>query len=134
MISVGIDVGSITTKGAILKGDKLLGTHVVPTGYNISKAAQSVLDVVLEQSGLRREEVNKAVATGYGRNRVDIADRTITEITCHAAGAYFMTPKIKGVIDIGGQDSKAILLDSHGHVKNFVMNDKCAAGDRKSVV
>ncbi|MFK5954531.1 MAG: acyl-CoA dehydratase activase [Desulfobacterium sp.] len=128
MISVGIDVGSITTKGAILKGKKLLGTHVVPTGYNLPKAAQAVLDVVLKQAGLRKEEVNNAVATGYGRNRVDIADRTITEITCHAAGAYFMTPKIKGVIDIGGQDSKAILLDSHGHVENFVMNDKCAAG------
>jgi predicted CoA-substrate-specific enzyme activase len=70
----------------------------------------------------------RIVATGYGRNSVDLADKAVTEITCHAAGAHFQDPAVRCVIDIGGQDSKAIALDSTGRVKDFAMNDKCAAG------
>jgi predicted CoA-substrate-specific enzyme activase len=72
--------------------------------------------------------LNKVVATGYGRNSVDFADKAVTEIICHATGAYFLNPLVRSVVDIGGQDSKAIVLDAHGKVKDFAMNDKCAAG------
>jgi predicted CoA-substrate-specific enzyme activase len=68
------------------------------------------------------------VATGYGRNSVDFADKAVTEIICHATGAYFLNPNVRSVVDIGGQDSKVIVLDGHGKVKDFAMNDKCAAG------
>ncbi len=75
-----------------------------------------------------QSSISKIVSTGYGRNSVKFADKTFTEIMAHAAGAYFLNPKIRTIIDIGGQDSKAMALDEKGKVKNFVMNDKCAAG------
>ncbi|MCU0845994.1 MAG: acyl-CoA dehydratase activase, partial [Spirochaetes bacterium] len=77
---------------------------------------------------IARSEVDRIVATGYGRNSVSFADSSITEITCHAAGAHYLNPRIRSIIDIGGQDSKTISVDDAGRVKDFAMNDKCAAG------
>lgn len=128
MLTVGIDVGSISAKAAIIKDGALLAGKVILTGYNARNAGEKVFAALLEEQGLTREAVAQVVATGYGRNSVDFADRAVTEITCHAAGAHFQDPAVRSVIDIGGQDSKAIAMDSEGKVNDFAMNDKCAAG------
>jgi predicted CoA-substrate-specific enzyme activase len=80
------------------------------------------------ESGIDRNSIERIIATGYGRNSVPFAHRAMTEIICHGAGAYFLNKKVRTIIDVGGQDSKAISLDENGKVKDFVMNDKCAAG------
>ena len=123
MLTAGIDIGSITAKAAIFEDGKLLAAKVIFTGYNSELAGQKVYDEVLSEAGLGRTAIEKIVSTGYGRNSVKFADKSYTEIMCHAAGAHFLNPHIRSIIDIGGQDSKAILLDDKGKVKNFVMND-----------
>ena len=128
MRTAGIDIGSITAKAAIVEDGKLLGTKVIFTGYNAEAAGIKVYEEVLKENSLDKSSVKKVVATGYGRNSVKFADKSFTEIMCHAAGSHFLNPHIRSIIDIGGQDSKAILVDEKGKVKNFVMNDKCAAG------
>ena len=128
MITAGIDIGSITAKAAIVEDGKILGTKVIFTGYNAEAAGIKVYEEALSEAGLDAAAVSKIVSTGYGRNSVKFADRAFTEILAHAAGAHFVNQKVRTIIDIGGQDSKAISLDEAGKVKNFVMNDKCAAG------
>jgi len=128
MISVGIDIGSITAKAAILDGGQLKGTFFQGTGYDAKKAAAAALQKVLTISGYEKSDVDVVVATGYGRKSVSFADKTITEISCHAAGAHFANPDVRSVIDIGGQDSKAMVISPNGKVLDFAMNDKCAAG------
>jgi len=124
----GVDIGSITTKAAILADGKILGTKVLFTGYNAEEAGRKVFLELLSDLKMNEADIHKVVSTGYGRNSVDFAQKAITEITCHAAGARFLNPKIKTIIDVGGQDSKVIALDANGKVKDFAMNDKCAAG------
>lgn len=128
MITVGIDIGSITAKGAIYIDGEIRKTRVIFTGYNSEAAGRSVFEELLAETGVQATDVNKIVSTGYGRNNVKLADKTITEITCHGAGAHFLQPTVRTIIDIGGQDSKAMALDENGKVKEFSMNDKCAAG------
>lgn len=133
MIFAGIDIGSITAKAALVQKDDggsltLLGTRVMPTGYHHARAAERVFEAVLETCGISRDAVTGIIATGYGRNSVEFADKALTEIICHGKGAHFSHPGIRGIIDVGGQDSKAIALDANGNVDNFAMNDKCAAG------
>jgi len=128
MHAVGIDIGSITTKAALLQDGRLVGTKIIFTGYNSEAAGKRVYEEILQDAVVDQPRNVKIVATGYGRNSVDFADKAITEISCHAAGARFLDSTIRFIIDIGGQDSKAILLDESGRVKNFFMNDKCAAG------
>ncbi|MCD4720320.1 MAG: acyl-CoA dehydratase activase [Desulfobacula sp.] len=128
MIYAGIDIGSITAKAALIKENRLLGTHVILTGYNPINAGITVFEALLEKVKISKTDVKAIVSTGYGRASVDFADKAMTEIICHGTGAYFINPNIQGIIDVGGQDSKAILLDKNGQVENFAMNDKCAAG------
>nr|HID14872.1 2-hydroxyglutaryl-CoA dehydratase [Anaerolineae bacterium] len=128
MYTAGVDVGAITAKAAVLSDGELLTTAVIFAGYDRAAAAIQVLDRALAQAGLAREQIARLVATGYGRVQVPGADRTVTEITCHARGAYHLCPDVRTVIDIGGQDSKGIAVDRGGKVLDFVMNDKCAAG------
>ena len=128
MRTAGIDIGSITAKAAIFDTGKILATKVIFTGYNAELAGIKVYEEALVQVGIDKNSIEKIVSTGYGRNSVNFVNRSYTEIMCHAAGAHFLNPHIRSIIDIGGQDSKAILLDDKGKVKNFVMNDKCAAG------
>ena len=128
MLTAGIDVGSISAKAALVADERIMATEVILTGYNASRAGETVLQRVLDGSGVSREDISRIVATGYGRNSVTIADKAVTEITCHAAGAHLLNPEVRFVIDIGGQDSKAIAMDTHGRVIDFAMNDKCAAG------
>ncbi|MFO7750129.1 MAG: acyl-CoA dehydratase activase, partial [Desulfobacteraceae bacterium] len=115
-------------KAAIIKENRVVGTKVIPTGYRVSTAGQQVFEQLLEQTGIAGKEVRAVVATGYGRNSVDFAARSVTEILCHGTGAFFLASRTRGIIDVGGQDSKAILLNDQGGVDNFAMNDKCAAG------
>jgi len=128
MIYAGIDIGSITAKAALIKDNCILGTHVIMTGYDPINAGIKVFDTLLKQIKISKTQISAIISTGYGRASVNFANKTLTEIICHGTGAHFMNPKIRGIIDVGGQDSKAIFLDKKGHVENFAMNDKCAAG------
>ncbi len=128
MLTAGIDIGSISTKAAVLADGRLLGSRVIFTGYNSEAAGKKVFEELLEELGLLASAVRRIVSTGYGRSSVKFVDKAVTEIICHGTGAHFLNPLVRSVIDIGGQDSKAIVLDEHGKVKNFAMNDKCAAG------
>jgi predicted CoA-substrate-specific enzyme activase len=126
--TAGIDIGSITAKAVIMRDETLLGSRVIFTGYNSEAAGRRVYEELLGELGLSRTEISRIVATGYGRKSVTIADKSVTEIMCHAAGARYLDPSIRSIIDIGGQDSKAVVMDESGRVTNFTMNDKCAAG------
>jgi len=128
MYYAGVDIGAITAKAAILDDNRLVASAVIAAGYNRAEAARQVLALALQQAGLAREDIVRLVATGYGRVQVPGADRTVTEITCHARGAHWLCPDVRTVIDIGGQDSKGIAVNAAGKVVDFVMNDKCAAG------
>ena len=125
----GIDSGSTSTVVVIIDRDKnIIAQSILPTGAGAAAGADRALDEALAQAGLSRSDINATVTTGYGRTAVGLGDQSITEITCHAKGAYFLDPSVRTIIDIGGQDSKVIRLDENGNVTNFVMNDKCAAG------
>jgi predicted CoA-substrate-specific enzyme activase len=121
-------VGSITTKAAVVKDGKLLADLVMSTGYNAQDAGENVFEKIIAELGIKAADVDHIISTGYGRKSVAIADKNITEITCHAAGAHYLNPAVRSIIDIGGQDSKAIVADENGSVQDFAMNDKCAAG------
>ena len=125
----GIDSGSTSTDVVIIDRDKnIIAQSILPTGAGAAAGADRALDEALAQAGLSRSDINATVTTGYGRTAIKLGDQSITEITCHAKGAYFLDPSVRTIIDIGGQDSKVIRLDENGNVTNFVMNDKCAAG------
>ena len=125
----GIDSGSTTTNVVILDSNrKIAGSAIVATGARAAQGARAALEQALAQAHLRREDLTDLVATGYGRAYIGAGDREVTEITCHARGAFFLDPSVRTIIDIGGQDSKAIRIDENGAVRTFAMNDKCAAG------
>ncbi len=128
MIVAGLDVGSITTETVILDGLGVLASVILPTGANSRKAAERSLDAALKQARRRKDDLAAIVTTGYGRTSFAPATKAVTEITCHARGAFFIHPGTRTVIDIGGQDSKVIRLDGQGRNVDFQMNDKCAAG------
>lgn len=126
---LGIDSGSTSTNAAILDGDgKLVASEVIRTGARASDSAARIRGLVLAKAGLAPDDLDLTVSTGYGRVSVDFADLDVTEISCHGKGAWYFNPQIRTILDIGGQDSKAIRLDDNGEVAEFVMNDKCAAG------
>ncbi len=128
MISAGIDIGSITSKVVLLNDGVISGSKIGFTGYNSEYAGTSLFNSLIDEMGISSESIDSIVATGYGRNSVKFADKTFTEILCHAAGAFYMNRDIRTIIDIGGQDSKVISLNSDGTIRDFAMNDKCAAG------
>ncbi len=128
MIVAGMDIGSITAETVILQDNQMLSSSIVPTGANSRTAAERSLAAALKQASLRQEDLAAIVTTGYGRASFPSATKMITEITCHARGAFFVYPETRTVIDIGGQDSKVIRLDKQGRNVDFQMNDKCAAG------
>jgi predicted CoA-substrate-specific enzyme activase len=128
MIVAGIDIGSITTETVILRDRDILASVIMPTGANSRNAAERSLSSALEKASLNQGDITAIVTTGYGRASFARATKVITEITCHARGAFFLHPQTRTVIDIGGQDSKVIRLDTQGRNVDFQMNDKCAAG------
>lgn len=130
MISAGIDSGSATTKAVLLDDVKIVASVVLPTTFDLLSAAENAYKSVLADAGIDRSSVSRVYATGYGRNSIKFADKTISEITAHAKGVHYFYPEVRGIIDIGGQDSKVILVDD-GKVTDFSMNDKCAAGTGK---
>ena len=129
MITAGIDIGSLATKIVLLNGNaEILFKEIELTGGNNRKTAETLFKKSLENTNLSRKDVTYLMTTGYGRENIPFSDGHATEITCHAKGLSFLFPDARMIIDIGGQDSKAIHIDSIGKVKNFVMNDKCSAG------
>jgi len=130
-IAAGVDVGSTQTKAVILSDDdgmKILARSLVDTGANVQKAAERAFDKCCAEAGMQTADVGYIVGTGYGRYKIAFGNTQVTEISCHAKGAQFLSPAIRTVIDMGGQDSKAISVGPIGEVLDFVMNDKCAAG------
>ncbi|HEX7285341.1 MAG TPA: acyl-CoA dehydratase activase [Candidatus Angelobacter sp.] len=130
-IAAGVDVGSTQTK-AVLLGDNgertILARALVDTGANVRKAAENAFDKCCQIAGIPQSEVGFVVGTGYGRYKISFGNAQMTEISCHARGAHFLCPGTRTVIDMGGQDAKAISVGASGEVLDFVMNDKCAAG------
>ncbi len=127
--TAGIDVGSAQTKGIIINDrQEIVSRVLIDTGAYVTRAAEKCFDEALKQPGLRREDVAYIVGTGYGRYKVTFGDTQSTEISCHARGASNIFPGTRTVIDMGGQDAKGIKVGEGGEVKDFVMNDKCAAG------
>ncbi len=129
MIFLGIDIGSLSCDAVLIDEEKkILSSSVIPTGVNnIESIAQSKKNVI-DAAGIMEKDIQSIIATGYGRTRVQGRDGAVTEITCHAKGIKHMIPGTRILIDIGGQDSKALRLDANGNVVDFAMNDKCAAG------
>lgn len=129
MIFAGLDIGSVSSETVIIdKNKKILSYEIVRTGSNSKKAAEKSMQAALNKANVSFNDVTNLIATGYGRKIVPFKSEEISEISCHARGAHFLFPDTKTVIDIGGQDSKAIRLSEDGEAIDFNMNDKCAAG------
>ncbi|MGO9123763.1 MAG: acyl-CoA dehydratase activase [Terriglobales bacterium] len=131
--AAGVDVGSTQTKAVIMEdtgggGPRLVARALVDTGANVQKAAEHGFLAACREAAIPAQEVGFVVGTGYGRYKITFGNAQMTEITCHARGASFLCPGTRTVIDMGGQDSKAISVGAKGEVLDFVMNDKCAAG------
>ncbi|HZD57331.1 MAG TPA: acyl-CoA dehydratase activase, partial [Anaerolineales bacterium] len=127
--AAGVDVGSTQTKAIVINEEaEIVSRSLVDTGANVVKAAEQAFHKALIDGDLREEEVEYVVGTGYGRYRVTFGNTQVTEISCHARGAVKMFPKTHTVLDMGGQDTKAIRVSETGEVLDFCMNDKCAAG------
>lgn len=130
-IAAGVDVGSTQTKAVVMSdngGVNIISRALVDTGANVQRAAERAFDKCCQEAGFHTSDVGFVVGTGYGRYKIAFGSTQMTEITCHAKGAAFLCPGTRTVIDMGGQDSKAISVGASGEVLDFVMNDKCAAG------
>ena len=126
---LGIDSGSTSTNAVVIDGSgQLVAWDIVRTGAKSILSAEKAMNQVLDKAKLKREDLSRIVSTGYGRDHLPFADADLTEITCHGKGAHAFDPAVRTILDIGGQDSKAIRLNEAGDVVDFVMNDKCAAG------
>ena len=125
----GIDIGSVTTKAVIIdeKGN-IVTFKKIPTGFDRNKSGSDVMKLALDEIRRPRDAVEYTVTTGYGRRSYTASDKALPEIICHAIGTKRLFPEVKTIIDIGGQDSKVIQVDSEGNILRFEMNDKCAAG------
>ncbi len=124
----GCDVGSLTAKAVIMEDDSIRSQAVIPVRTRPGDSAEAVLQQALEQAGLGREDLAFCMGTGYGKDQIPFADGVSSEIACHARGAWWHAPATRTVIDIGGQDAKAIRLDTDGRVIRYAYNDKCASG------
>jgi len=124
--TIGIDVGSRTTKGILWDGEKVVYRELIATGWSPSDAAAKIYADI--NSSFDSMVVKAVSATGFARKQVGFASENVTEITAHAAGIGFLLPEIRTLIDVGGQDSKVILLGENGMVADFAMNDRCSAG------
>jgi len=130
MICAGVDAGSRAIKVVLLDSDSLevLASGVADQGVRQAELASELFGRLLDEQAVGADRVGRVVATGYARNLVDFADTTITEITCHGRGVRRQCPTARTIVEIGGQDSKLLRLDGGGAVRDFAMNDRCAAG------
>ena len=127
--AAGVDVGSTQTKAVVINEEGVIvGRALVDTGANVIQAAQDAFDTALREHKLSEQEIEYVIGTGYGRYRVTFGNDQVTEISCHARGAVHLFPDTRTVVDMGGQDTKAILVNELGEIVDFCMNDKCAAG------
>ena len=128
MLTLGIDIGSTASKAVIMRdGTELIAESIVPVGTG-TRGPREVFQNVLNQAGISENQIDRILATGYGRMGFKQAAREISEISCHARGVHYLVPTAGTIIDIGGQDAKAIRVDADGRLDDFIMNDKCAAG------
>ena len=128
MFTLGIDIGSASSDAVILEdGTHIVSKAVFPLGAGTA-GPQQTYETVLGAAGLVPEDIDAAVATGYGRMNCPYAKEQLSELSCHAKGIHFLLPNVRTIIDIGGQDAKALRIGPQGQLMNFVMNDKCAAG------
>ena len=129
IITCGIDVGSVSSQAVLVVDGELYGFNSMRTGNNSPDSATNALQGVMDKCGMQQSDIHYVVGTGYGRVNVPFANKAITEIACHARGANYMGGNsVRTILDMGGQDCKAIHCDEKGKVTNFLMNDKCAAG------
>ena len=128
MIYAGCDVGSLTAKAVIFEGGKIVGKSIIGAMDTPQASSEAVLNRALENAGLKMEDITYMVSTGYGKDQISFANSSESEIACHARGAWWCSPSTRTVIDIGGQDAKAIRVDNVGNVVNYRYNDKCATG------
>lgn len=134
MIVAGCDIGSTTGKAVIMKENDILSSAIVPCKPRPAETAEIAMKEAMDKAGMSSiKAFDFIVGTGYGRCKVAFADDNISEITCHGVGAKAMCDSVKTIIDIGGQDLKAIALDDNGKILDFAMNDKCAAGTGKFI-
>jgi len=129
--TLGIDAGSSFAKAVVMQDGKLRAFAAIPSGGNYAEAARKVSMEALEKAALSNADLSTTVATGYGAAAVDFADRTLPDISCHAAGVFHFFPSARTVIDIGSQFCRAIKMDGDGRATNFIMNEKCAGGSGK---
>jgi len=133
MFFAGCDVGSLTAKGVILDGEKIIASKIIRVKETPEKSAKEVMDLTFKSISLSIDDIEKICSTGYGRNEISFAHMNMSEISCHGMGAFFSDNSIRTIIDIGGQDCKVISIDEQGYVLDFIMNDKCAAGTGRSL-
>jgi (R)-2-hydroxyacyl-CoA dehydratese activating ATPase len=127
--AAGVDVGSTQTKAVIInEARNIVSRALIDTGANVTAAAENAFQEALSNGDLREEEVEYVIGTGYGRYKVTFGNTQVTEISCHGRGAVHMFPNTRTVVDMGGQDTKAIRVSAMGEILDFCMNDKCAAG------
>ncbi len=133
MYVTGCDIGSQTAKAVLLQDSEILGHEIIPLGLNIVQSAIDVMNRVLDRFHLGFDEISYCVSTGYGRETIPFAQENVSELSCHGKGAHFLKPSVRTIIDIGGQDYKAICINNHGVLTKFLMNSKCVAGAGKSL-
>jgi (R)-2-hydroxyacyl-CoA dehydratese activating ATPase len=128
MITAGCDIGSLTTKAVILNNTKVMGHGVTRSTPNAEADLNKVMEEALGRARVDIKDISFCVGTGYGRERIPFADKVASELVCHARGAKWLMPSVRTIIDVGGQDCKAMHLDAQGNIEKFCTNDKCAAG------
>ncbi len=128
MITAGCDVGSLTAKAVIIKDEDIASTSVIRVKTKPEESAGEAIQLALKKIGLSLDDIQYSVGTGYGKDRISFVKKVESEISCHAKGAWWKMPSVRMVIDIGGQDAKAIQVDDKGKVARYIYNDKCASG------
>jgi len=128
MIFAGCDVGSLSAEAVIIKNGSILSYKIIRVRPRPEKSAGDVMDAALSNVELTFDDIDYCISTGYGRENISFAHGNVSEISCHGKGAQWLIPSVRTVIDVGGQDCKAIGVDENGSLVNFFMNDKCAAG------
>jgi (R)-2-hydroxyacyl-CoA dehydratese activating ATPase len=128
MITAGCDIGSLTAKAVILKDSEIMAKEIIRATARPEQSALAVMKLICAAAGICMENIDRLVGTGYGRKHIPFVTSVESEIVCHARGAFHQAPGTRTVIDIGGQDAKAIKIDDRGEVIRYAYNDKCASG------
>jgi predicted CoA-substrate-specific enzyme activase len=128
MITAGCDVGSLTSKAVIMKENRILSGIIIKSKARPWESAETVMNEALEKAKLSMSDIEYSVGTGYGRDKIPFVNSALSEIACHSKGARWLVPSAQTIIDIGGQDCKAMRLDKKGNIEKFITNDKCASG------